>query len=319
MHRRDLFRTLAGGLALARMARAAKITRANVCFLTDEVNRTLASALPFAAEFGVKRVELRNVDGKYCFRHDPAKLKEIHSLLNEYGVRVAVLSTPILKCVLSGSTLAAISAREIKAAQNDLPIPDEQQSVQQMEYLRQAIAAARILGTDMLRIFSYWRVEDREKARPRILEGLKRATEVAEKEKIRLCIENEPACNLADCAETASALKEIDSPYLGMNWDVANGLSNGEVPYPDGFNKLDKKHIWHMHIKDSQMNAGTGRRQICAVGDGTLPYVDIFTAMGKAGYTGAVSMETHFSLNGSREPASRRSMAGLLKVIDQLA
>jgi hypothetical protein len=29
-------------------------------------------------------------------------------------------------------------------------------------------------------------------------------------------------------------------------------------------------------------------------------------------------METHFSINGQREPASRRSMQGILKVIDGL-
>ena len=319
MLRRDLFKTLAGGAAIARLARAAKLTRGNICFITDEVNRDLAAALPFAAEFGIRQVELRNVDGLYCFRHEPEKLKQIRARLKEYGIRVAILSTPILKCVLPGSQLSATAKREIKSAQNDLPIPDEQQAVQQMDYLRKAIEAARILETDRLRIFSYWRVEDPEKERPRIVEGLRRLTEVAEKEKIKLCIENEPACNLANCVETSAVVKAIDSPWLGMNWDAANGLSTGEVPYPDGFNLLDKKRVWHTHVKDSRPNPDTGRRQTCAVGDGDVPWSAIFTALGKAGYTGALSMETHFSIDGQKEPASRRSIAGILKVVDSLA
>lgn len=319
MLRRDLFRTLASGAALARLACAARLTRANVCFITDEVNRDLATALQFAKEFGVRQVELRNVDGKYCFRHDPAKLKEIHALLQEHGVKVAVLSTPILKCILPGSTLKPGVEKQIKAAQKDLPVPDEVQVAQQMDYLHKAIDAARILDTDLLRIFSYWRVEDPAKERTRIVEGLSRMAEVAEKEKMRLCIENEPACNIANCSEAMAVLDRIRSPYLGLNWDIANGASTGETPYPDGFRLLDKKRIWHTHIKGFCVDAATNRHHTCAVGDGVLPYVEIFTALGKAGYTGALSMETHFSINGQREPASRSSMQGILKVIGQLA
>ncbi len=320
MHRRDMLLTLAGGAAAAlRAAQAVRITRANVCFITDEVSRDLGVALQFANEFGIGQVELRNVYDKYCFRHEPAKLKEIHAVLKQHGVRVAVLSTPILKAVLPGSRLTAEAAREVKAAQRDLPIPDEQQLAMQMDFLRQAIQAAKILETDKLRVFSYWRSENREQLRPQIKEGLSRIAEAAEKEKIRLVLENESGCNLADCAETMAVLSQIRSPYLGINWDVVNGASTGETPYPDGFNRLDKKRVWHMHIKDMRIDPQTGRQQVCAVGDGIIPYAQIFPAMAKAGYAGAVSMETHFSINGQREPASRRSMQGLLKVINQLA
>lgn len=309
---------MAGGVARSRVARAARLTRANTCFITDEVSRDLAIALKFAAEYGIRQVELRNVDGRYCFRHEPEKLKQVRARLDEYGVRVAILATPILKCVLPGSNLTAAAQKEIQLAQKDFPVPENQQFGQQMEFLKKAMEAAWLLGTDRLRIFSYWRVADLNKERPRILEGLQRVTEVAEREKIRLCIENEAACNLADCAETSSALRDIRSPYLGVAWDVVNGASTGEKPYPDGFNLLDKERIWHMHIKDVRIDPETKKRQICAVGDGQMPYFDIFSAMGQAGYSGALSMETHFSIGGSRESASRRSMQGLLKVVDSL-
>lgn len=315
MRRRDLLLTLA---ATALPLRAAKLARSNLCFITDEVSRDLRVALRFAAEYGIRQAELRNVDGKYCFRHDAAKLKEVRALLDEHGVRVALLSTPILKCVLPSSELTEGAKREIQLAQQDFPVPVPDQFAQQMGFLRQAADAARILGTDKLRIFSYWRVVDRQKEQGRILEGLQRLTEFAAKEKIRLCIENEGACNLADCAETAAALQKIPSPHLGMAWDVVNGTSTGETPYPDGFSRLDPRRIWHLHIKDYRPNP-SGRNQICAVGDGITPYREIFTALGGAGYTAALSMETHFSLNGSKEAASRRSMEGLLRVVDGLS
>ncbi len=315
MRRREFL----GSLAVAGFAAAAsRLGRDNVCFITDEVSRDLRVALRFAAEFGVRQGEIRNVDGKYCFRHEPQKLREIRGLLREHGVRLAVLSTPVLKCVLPGSRLTPGAIKEIQLAQGDFPVAPEEQFARQMEFLSKAIEAAQILETDKLRIFSYWRVENREEEQPRIIEGLHRVTELAAKAKIRLCIENEGACNLADCAETAAVLQKVRSPYLGMAWDVVNAVSTGEKPYPDGFSRLDKSRIWHLHVKDYRVNPETGRRQICAVGDGITPYAEIFKALGAAGYQGALSMETHFSLNGSREAASRRSMEGLLKVVDGL-
>jgi len=307
-------------LAASRVAGAAsRLSRANLCFITDEVSRNVRTALQFAAEYGVRQVELRNVYGKYCLLHDAAMLRQIHALLREHGVRVAVLATPILKCILPGSRLTARAQKESAEARSTFPIPDGEQFGRQMEFLRKAIDAARILETDQLRIFSYWQVENPDEERGRILDGLRRVTDVAEKEKIRLAIENEPGCNLATCAQTMSALREIRSPWLGMAWDVVNGVSAGETSFPDGFRLLDVKRVWHLHIKDSRPDPDSGRRRICAVGDGDTPYHDIFRALGQAGYTGALSMETHFSIDGSREAASRRSMEGLIRTIERIS
>jgi sugar phosphate isomerase/epimerase len=59
-----------------------------------------------------------------------------------------------------------------------------------------------------------------------------------------------------------------------------------------------------------------GRWRTVAVGDGVIPYAEIFRALAGDGYRHAVSMETHFRLNGSREEASRRSMKGILAAIE---
>jgi len=316
MRRRDFCAALAAAALPTRAATA--LTRANLCFITDEVSRNLRTALQFAAEYGVRQVELRNVYDKYCFLHDAQTLREIRDLLREYGVRVACLATPVLKCILPGSRLTARAKKEVVEARSTFPIPDEEQFGRQAEFLSKAIDAARILETDLLRIFSYWQVENPGEERGRVLAGLREVTAVAEREKIRLSIENEPACNLADCAQTAAALREIPSRYLGMTWDVVNGASTGEKPYPDGFDHLDMRRVWHMHIKDARLDPASGRRLTCAVGDGDTPYLDIFRALGRAGYSGALSMETHFSIGGSREPASRRSMEGLVRVLERL-
>jgi hypothetical protein len=58
MLRRDF--CLALGTAAAARA-ASRLTRANLCFITDEVSRNLRTALQFAAEYGIRQVKLRSV------------------------------------------------------------------------------------------------------------------------------------------------------------------------------------------------------------------------------------------------------------------
>ncbi len=323
MQRRTFFRKLAPhGVAAAALmagsasrAEAAKLGRGNVCFITDEYDRDLDKALAFGREFGVRQVEIRNVDGKYCLLHDAPKLREIRGKLDAAGTRVALLSTPILKCIAPGFQVSPEAENEISLAAPGFPIPNAEQFPRSVEFMNRAIEAATILGTDKIRVFSFWRVVDPPAIHSLILEKLEEVAAIARKAGITLCIENETACNLATCAETASVLAKAPA-NVGMLWDPRNAAIRGEIAFPHGYSLLDKKKIHHMHLKDFQTDAATGQHQTVAVGDGVLPYPAIFKALANDGYQGALSMETHFSLNGSREEASRRSMRGILKALE---
>ena len=72
-----------------------------------------------------------------------------------------------------------------------------------------------------------------------------------------------------------------------------------------------------MELKDLGIDPATGEHHTVAVGDGVLPYMEIFEALARDGYKGVISMETHFSIDGSREKASRRSMQGILKALSE--
>jgi sugar phosphate isomerase/epimerase len=106
---------------------------------------------------------------------------------------------------------------------------------------------------------------------------------------------------------------------VGILWDPMNATSTGETPYPDGYNLLDKSRIWHVQLKDTQLDPQTGERKTVAVGDGVMPYAEIFKALATDGYTGAISMETHFSIDGSRDKASRISIEGVFRALDAQA
>jgi len=326
MQRRTFLRKLGShGLAAAALAtgrrssmqaatgEAARLDLGNVCFITDEYSPNLDEALAFGREFGVRQVEIRAVDGKYCFMHDAAKLREIRGKLDDAGMRVALLSTPIMKCVAPGFNVSPEAEGEITLAHPGFPIPRAEQFPRSVEFMDRAIEAAKILGTDKIRVFSFWRVANPAEIHGLILEKLEEVAAVPRKEGMTLCIENEAACNLATCAETSAVLAKAPA-NVGMLWDPRNGAIKGETAYPDGYRLLDKKKIHHLHLKDFQTDTQTGQHRTVAVGDGVLPYPEIFKALAKDGYRGALSMETHFSL-GTKQEASRRSMQGILKAL----
>ena len=93
------------------------------------------------------------------------------------------------------------------------------------------------------------------------------------------------------------------------------GTISGEPAFPDGYGLLDKARIEHVHLKDYVTGEATGERKIVGVGEGKLPYSDIFLALDKDGYDGALSMETHHRIAGSKEAASRLSMQGIVKAL----
>ncbi len=331
MTRRQLLAGLGGAAALSRCGGAlsdepaagpasenARLGIENVCFLTDEVSEDLDVALAFAREFGIRQVEIRSVYDKYCFLHEPSKLKQIQAKLKQNGIRAALLSTPVMKCIAPGFDVSPKVEDDIRLSELAFPIPHEQQFPRTVEFLEKAIEAARIFETDKIRVFSFWRIVEPARIRNLILDKLSELAAMAAKAGMRLAIENESACNLADCRETMAVVTQAPE-NVGVIWDVVNGTSTGETPYPDGYRLLDKAKIHHMHLKDVQIDPQNGRRQIVAVGEGVIPYPQVFKQLATDGYQGALSMETHFQIEGSREAASRRSMAGIFKALEAQA
>jgi sugar phosphate isomerase/epimerase len=65
-----------------------------------------------------------------------------------------------------------------------------------------------------------------------------------------------------------------------------------------------------MHCKDVERKAD-GTFEWAAMGRGIIDFVGQFRALANAGYSGTVSLETHWKGAGSAEESSRQSMAGM--------
>lgn len=111
-------------------------------------------------------------------------------------------------------------------------------------------------------------------------------------------------------------LDAVKSPALGLNWDPGNAYAAGETPFPNGYDALDKKRMWHMHLKDAAPNPNGGESKWEPIGGGKIDFLGQFRALIKNKYEGTMSLETHY-LNAAKnkEESSTESMNGLLKVI----
>lgn len=290
-------------------AAGARVDRNRISAITDEVAASPAEAIRFAQEFGLKWVELRAVPGSktyYQFLDEP-QLRAAAKELADAGLRVSFLNTGLLKFPLPGTepTRFRNEAPEARAKRQQR---DQAEFDRRMEDLRQAIRAAHILGTDKVRIFAFTRVAEPLALLPRIVEILEPMVALAEKENVRLLVENEGSCNVATCAETAALMKLLPSRGLGINWDALNGAAHGETPFPDGYNLLPKERIGNVQIKGRSVLAGPQ----------WLDWAAIFQAMTRDGYQGHFGLETHI-FGPELFQKSKECMAEILRIVDRLS
>jgi L-ribulose-5-phosphate 3-epimerase len=308
MRRREF---VAGGASAALFGAipswAADVKQFKLGVITDEVTQDFEKALLWAKGYGLGWVELRFVWNKYVTDFAADDVTRAKELLAKHGMKVSVVDSAYFKTLLPG-TQSKFSEGKADPLQSDLS--------QQAAILERAIARAKDFGTDKVRIFSFLRLADPNTVFDRVAKELERTAEIAKRENIRLVLENEFSCNVATGAEGAAMLKAVTSPSLGLNWDPGNAFAAGETPYPNGYDALDKKRIWHMHLKDAAPAPKGEEAKWMPIGGGKIDFPGQFRALIKSGYEGTMSLETHY-LNAAKnkEASSRESMDGLLKVI----
>ena len=127
------------------------------------------------------------------------------------------------------------------------------------------------------------------------------------------------ACNTATGAEAARLLDAVREPSLKLNWDPGNAAARGETAFPDGYAKLPKDRIGHVHCKDVVFTADH-KSEWAPMGSGTIDWAGQFRALQRDGYRGALSLETHWRLKGGTpEESTRQSMAGMKRLLANIS
>jgi sugar phosphate isomerase/epimerase len=279
-----------------------------VAVINDEISQDFGHACEVAKrDFGMHWIELRGMWKKNIVNLDEKEVAEARGILQKYQLKVTDIASPLFKVDFPGAPKSKFGSEGGFGADFTYD--------QQDEVLDRAISMAKSFHTDRVRCFDFWRLDDQAPYRTAINEKLLKAAEKCGRSGLTLILENEPSCNTGTGAEAAKVLEAIQTPHLMLNWDPGNATTLGETPYPDGYNLLPKNRIGHCHCKDAVKTAKG--YDWAPMGGGIIDWAGQFKALKRDGYHFAVSLETHWRGAGSAEESSRKSWAGMKKLLQE--
>lgn len=288
--------------------------------ITDEISQDFEYALDVMREYGAHGAELRGLWGTNIADLTDAMAARAKAALAERKMQVVGLATPFYKCDFAPE---AVNPGEEAGAMH---LAKPRGLEQQIAMLRRCIALADVFETRYLRVFSFWRKEAlTSELEARIAAAFQEPLEIAARAGIVLLLENEHSCYIGTGEEAARLAAAVNSPHLKICWDPGNAFCAGELPYPDGYERV-KPWLAHVHIKDAVMvdTPDHGKQpQWCVVGEGEIDYIGQFAALKRDGYTGAISLETHYRPatgsgedgKGTPEEGSRPCLAALQRFL----
>lgn len=197
----------------------------------DEAASDIDSQITALKKNGIKFIEIRNVDGRFIAYHNPAYIKEIKNKLESKNIKISSIGSPIGKIFI------------------DEPFAPH------IEAFKKALEAANILGTQRIRIFSFFIPKNKkaENCRNEVLERLDSLIALSENVGVACCHENEKEI-YGDIKDRCIDLLSSFGGRLKGIFDPANFIQCGETPIAI-FDKLFK-YIDYMHIKDAFLSDG---------------------------------------------------------------
>lgn len=244
------------------------------CVFSDEISPDFEEAVRLAAEAGAEGLELR---GKMWDRAiaaiDDADAARVREVCARHRVRVAILGSPVGKCSAD----------------------DPEECRTHAAWFERMCELAVRFETPLIRAFALWRPNhsretdhlrpDLDVHLPRIAEFLTPLVRQAERTGVRICLETEGATMVGTCAEASRVMDAVGRPaVLGVAWDVNNGLSCGESPYPEGYS-LVRDRVYHLHVKPNA--AGS----LATVAESPLTYEALMRTLRADGFRGWASIE----------------------------
>ena len=190
----------------------------------DEAGDSLDAQIAALQRNGIGYIEPRAIDKKGVIFKTEDELKEIKRRLDDGGIRVSSLGSPIGK----------------------YPIDDP--FAPHLEDYKKALNAAHLLGTTMIRMFSFFVPQDRlAECREEVFSRLSEMLELAKAEGITLCHENESKIYGQMPNEVKDLLTNL--PDLGGIFDAANYRMNG-ADAQEGID-VTLPSLRYMHVKDA--------------------------------------------------------------------
>lgn len=166
--------------------------------------------------------------------------------------------------------------------------PREEDQLRRIDFLNRAINIAATLGSDCVSLWSgvVRHAADRETAMARLVGGLQRVLETAERHETILGFEPEPDMLIDTTDGFGELLDRVDSPLLKLTLDVGHLHCLGEAPI-SGVIRRWAPRLANVHIED--MRAGVHDHLM--FGEGEMDFPPIIAALADVGYDGGVHVE----------------------------
>lgn len=142
---------------------------------------------------------------------------------------------------------------------------------------------------------------------------LRAALQVAEEVGVSICFEPHGEFSTHP-DKVLQLLSEIDSPWLGINFDTGNTYIAGQDPIV--YLRAVAPHVRHVHAKDIGSAQSTRRGQVTgtpvgvAVGEGEIDFPTVISILKDHGYQGVLAVEC------GKEDEARRSYDYLNQVVN---
>lgn len=276
--------------------------RLALAVIGDEIGPSLAEMLTFCSEHGVRRLDMRTVDGRNLLGMTIDEVRPIRAAFDKAGIEVPTLVSPVLKWAAPGKT-AAGGKVDFAFDPAQCPSPDP---------LAHAFAIANVLGARHMRIFSFLRYAG---YRPQdIKPAIGSLVELATRHDVILEMENEPVCNVGSVAELADFFRAIPATsYLRPLVDIGNSWSMGQPPTDSDIAVLAPS-VDLIHLKDRNLL----QRRTVPLGDGEVPWARELKRLLENAKSPQVlaSMETHCPHDARN--ATARSVAALRRIAAEI-
>ncbi len=246
----------------------------------DEAGASLAEQIAALKENGVSYIEPRQIDGKGILDFSLEEIAKIAKELSENGIKVNSLGSPIGK----------------------YPIDDDFEP--HLEKFKHALKVARALGTDRIRMFSFYVPQDKLKEkRDEVIRRLRIMVELAKDEGIMLCHENESEIYGQMPNEVYDILSNVEGLY-GI-FDAANYRMNGG-DVMEGI-KATMLNFSYLHIKDAHYASQT----ILPAGEGEGRIAEIINLVDEK-YDGNVylTLEPHLTIFAAYKDIDNHELRG---------
>ena len=230
----------------------------------DEIAQELDVQIEAVSRLGIQYIEMRGVDGNNLIYHPDAKVKEIKQKLEDAGIKLSALGSPLGK------------------------IGIEDPFEPHFEEFKRACEIAHRMDTKNIRMFSFYIPEGKEKDyKGKVFDRLGRFADYAGRNDIVLLHENEKGIYGAKAPECLEIMKKLGSDHFRAIFDFANFVQCGQDTL-EAYDLL-KDYVDYIHVKDARKENGT----VVPVGYGDGNVEAILKKLFASGFDGFLSLEPH--------------------------